>query len=273
MKQEMPAASPSSPLVRAKTKSWVALWTPVFHIFSPLMTHSSPSRSARVSIQVASEPWFGSVRPKAMPAFPASIFGIHSSCWASEPYFSIISTVGKLPTIGRLVLQVVEQPEPLGGQVLADHRHVEVRPAPATEALGQVVAEEPCLVGGTAHLAEQRLPLLVGQTVPIPVRAGILAPVVEEPLVVVTRLDRCDDVLDEGVELGEQGDEMIGQPEVHGGKVTHVASRRRPPPASTGTHRRGPTSPAPHCCDKATPTDSPSASATPPRRPHRAPKP
>ena len=116
MKQEMPAASPSSPLVRAKTKSWVALWTPVFHIFSPLMTHSSPSRSARVSIQVASEPWLGSVRPKAMPALPSSILGIHSSCWASEPYFSIISTVGKFPTMELSFCRSLNRPSPLAAR-------------------------------------------------------------------------------------------------------------------------------------------------------------
>ena len=52
----MPLASPDLPEVRQKTMSWLATWTPVFHILAPLITHSSPSRTAVVSIQVASEP-------------------------------------------------------------------------------------------------------------------------------------------------------------------------------------------------------------------------
>ena len=43
---------------------------PVFHVFSPLMTHSSPSRTAVVSMCVASEPWSGSVMPNAKPRAP-----------------------------------------------------------------------------------------------------------------------------------------------------------------------------------------------------------
>ena len=46
----------------------VALWMPVFQVFSPLMIHSSPSRTAVVSMWVASEPCSGSVMPKAKPS-------------------------------------------------------------------------------------------------------------------------------------------------------------------------------------------------------------
>ena len=52
----MPRPSPAEPLVRAKIRSYGAAWMPVFHVFSPLITHSSPSRTARVSMCVASEP-------------------------------------------------------------------------------------------------------------------------------------------------------------------------------------------------------------------------
>ena len=56
------------PEVRAKMKSWVAWWSPVFQYFSPLITHSSPSRTAVVSIHVASEPCSGSVsRNRCVP--------------------------------------------------------------------------------------------------------------------------------------------------------------------------------------------------------------
>ena len=64
----MPSACPGSPEVRAKTRSWVARCTPVFKRLAPLITQPSPSRSARVSSQVASEPWSGSVSPNAIDA-------------------------------------------------------------------------------------------------------------------------------------------------------------------------------------------------------------
>src|ERR1700712_6149909 len=57
----IPSPSPGLPDVRAMIMSYCALWMPVFHVFSPLITHSSPSRSAWGSLPVASEPWSGSV--------------------------------------------------------------------------------------------------------------------------------------------------------------------------------------------------------------------
>ena len=42
--------------VRAKMMSWVAWWSPEFHRFMPFNTHSSPSATAVVSRNVASEP-------------------------------------------------------------------------------------------------------------------------------------------------------------------------------------------------------------------------
>ena len=46
----MPSPLPGVPLVRAKTRSWEAVWTPVFQVFSPLITQSRPSRTAWVSM-------------------------------------------------------------------------------------------------------------------------------------------------------------------------------------------------------------------------------
>jgi hypothetical protein len=46
----IPLGLPGSPEVRAKMMSWVAWWRPEFHRFMPLMTHSSPSRTAVVSM-------------------------------------------------------------------------------------------------------------------------------------------------------------------------------------------------------------------------------
>jgi len=66
------------------------------------------------------------------------------------------------------------------------------------------------------HLREQRLPLLVRQAAPVPIRPCVLPPVVEEPLVVVLGLEGLDLAVDEVVELGEIVDELPRQFEVHG---------------------------------------------------------
>lgn len=73
MKQLMPCARPSSPEVRAKIMSWVAACRPLLKRFWPLITHSSPSFTAFVSSHDASEPWFGSVRPKATRVLPVNM--------------------------------------------------------------------------------------------------------------------------------------------------------------------------------------------------------
>ena len=79
MKAVMPSPSPALPAVRAMMRSYFALWIPVFQVLAPLMTHSSPSRSAWVSMWVASEPCSGSVMPKANPRRPSARSSIHSA--------------------------------------------------------------------------------------------------------------------------------------------------------------------------------------------------
>ena len=116
-----------------------------------------------------------------------------------------------------LVLQVVVQSESLRRQVLADHRHPEVGAVSPAELLREGVAVVPGGVGKPAGLAEQRLPLLVGQAAALPVGAGVLPAVVEEADVVVLLLERTDLPLDEVVELVEVRGKVLGQFEVHGG--------------------------------------------------------
>ena len=115
-----------------------------------------------------------------------------------------------------LILQIVVQSEPLRCEVLPNDRHPEVRSVAASEASGKVVAEVSGGIGSTAHLAEQRFPLLVRPAVTLPVGAGILAPVVEEPDVVVLAFERLDLVFDELVELVEQLLDVGRNGEVHG---------------------------------------------------------
>ena len=165
---------------------------PVFQVFSPLMIHSSPSRTAVVSMCVASEPWFGSVMPNAKPARAVEQL--------VDPVLLLL--VGAVlehqqqPDVvaddRALVLQVVVQTEALAREVLADHGHAEVGALLAAVLLRERVAVVTGLVGDVAHLAQQRLPLLVGQAAAIPVGAGVFAAVVEEADVVVLVLDRLD---------------------------------------------------------------------------------
>ena len=81
----MPVPLPGVPLVRAKTRSCEAVWMPVFQVFSPLMTQSSPSRVARVSMNVASLPWAGSVMPNAKCRRPAARSSTHSAFCSGLP--------------------------------------------------------------------------------------------------------------------------------------------------------------------------------------------
>ena len=82
------------------------------------------------------------------------------------------------------------------------------------------------LVGQFAGLAEQLLPLLLGQAAGVPVGALVFAAVVEVADVVVRLLQRLDLGLDEGVELGQVVDEVLRQGEVHGSGPS-VGARER----------------------------------------------
>jgi hypothetical protein len=90
MKMVIPLYSPPGDVFVASIMC-VATSTPEIIIFWPLMTNSSPSRTARVSMCTASDPAFGSVRPKHPRSSPAAILGSQSRFCSSLPLFSIIS--------------------------------------------------------------------------------------------------------------------------------------------------------------------------------------
>ena len=119
-KTVMPDASPSSPLVRAKTMTWLTTCMPVVHIFSPLIrqpgTPSFSSRTARVSMKVASEPWLGSVRPKAALISPLSSLSAYLSYWALVANSLNISTKGLLPTMECSFCRSLCRPSPLAAR-------------------------------------------------------------------------------------------------------------------------------------------------------------
>ena len=116
-KQPMPVGLPSSPACRANTNTWLALCRPVVHIFSPVIdqpeTPSRVVRSARVSIQVASDPCAASVRPKHQPRSPCSSGSIHRDCCSTVPKSRSIIGVIKLPTIEVSFWRSLCSPRPL----------------------------------------------------------------------------------------------------------------------------------------------------------------
>ena len=157
-KAVIPSGLPGSPEVRANTMSWVAWCRPELNRLAPLITHSSPSRTAVVSRYVASLPWFGSVRPKARRRVPSRKPGIHSATCSGVPKSRIISTVGKLPTIELSFCRSLWSPRPLVARcsrMIAISRLRRVAPAE----LGRQGEAQPAGgVGAAAHLARAAPP-------------------------------------------------------------------------------------------------------------------
>ena len=189
----MPSASPGLPLVRAKIRSCEAACTPVFQVFSPLMTQlAAVARRRVVSMKVASEPCAGSVIPNAKPLAagrqvvdPVRLL-IRAAVLEHQQQADVVADDHVL------VLQVAVQSEALAGQVLADHRHAEIGAVAAAVLRRERVPVMPGRVGPAPGLGQQRLPLPVRQAAAVPVGPGVLAPVVEEPDVVVLALQRPD---------------------------------------------------------------------------------
>jgi hypothetical protein len=105
---------------------WVATCMPVIHIFSPLISQPSlrVSRHGAGFHVVASEPWLGSVRPKAGDELAGKPPRMNSS--SRVPKSRNISDEREVADDRVLVLQVVVQAEALGGEMLADDRHPQV---------------------------------------------------------------------------------------------------------------------------------------------------
>src|SRR5262249_42725457 len=147
--------------------------------------------------------------------------------------------------------EIVVQPEALRGEVLADHRHREVRPALPAQLLGQPVAQVARRIGAPAHLAQQLLPLAARPAAVLPIRARVFAPVIEE--LDVLALERRDLALDERVELGELALDLVGDREVHAASTADAAmlSRWRSERLDLRVRERAAHSLAPHqlACD------------------------
>lgn len=119
-----------------------------------------------------------------------------------------------------LVLQIVEETEAFGGEVLADYGHPEVCTASggvgaAAVLCGECSSVEAGGVGEGAGFGQEGFPRGMWEAAGVPVGAGVFAAVVEEAVVIVFVLEGEDLGGDEGVEGGEEGFEGGGDGEVH----------------------------------------------------------
>ena len=115
-----------------------------------------------------------------------------------------------------LVLQIVVQAKPLGGKMLADHRHPQIGAVAAAIAPGNREAQMPGRIGEVLHLAQQGFPFLPGQPAVLEIGAGPFPAMIEEPDIVIGLLDRLDLARDETVEFVEIGDEVDRQCKIQG---------------------------------------------------------
>ena len=115
-----------------------------------------------------------------------------------------------------LVLQIVVQAEPLGGEMLADHRHPEIGAVLAAIAFRDREAQVAGGVGEILHLAQQRFPFMPRQAAVVEIGARPFAAMVEEADVVVGFFNRLDLARDEVVEFAEIGDEVGRQCKIQG---------------------------------------------------------
>ena len=114
------------------------------------------------------------------------------------------------------VLQIVVQAQPLGGELVADHRHPQVRTILAAIFLWCRKTPVAGLVGADAGFAQQQFPFAPWQPTVLEIGARPFAAVIEETDIVVLLLQRLDLGFDEGVKLGQIGNQIGGQREIHG---------------------------------------------------------
>ena len=86
-----PPLAPSSLSVTAKTMQKSATSPPVMKVFSPLITHSSPSRTAVVRMLRASEPAPGSVIAKQLIFSPSMVGRRYAACCSSLAWNRMLS--------------------------------------------------------------------------------------------------------------------------------------------------------------------------------------
>ena len=107
------------------------------------------------------------------------------------------------------------EPQALRSEMLANDGHAEVSAILTAKLLGQGITIMTRRVGAPAHLPKELLPLVPGQTAVLEIGPGPFAPMVEEALVVVLRLERLDFRLDEFIEGCQIGLKFCWNFEIH----------------------------------------------------------
>src|SRR5205807_817843 len=99
-----------------------------------------------------------------------------------------------------LVLQIVVQAKSLGGKMLANDRHPEIRAILAAVTLRDRKTQVSRIVGEVLHFPQQHFPLTPRQSAIVEIGACPFAAMIEETDVVIGVLDRLDLACDELVE-------------------------------------------------------------------------
>lgn len=110
-----------------------------------------------------------------------------------------------------LILEVVEQPKPLGGQVLAYDGHPEIATSRSTVLLGQGKAIEPGRISASPSFFQEILPFFRWNAACGPVGSAELTTVVKESLIVILGLQWGDITRDERVKVIQVGREAWGK--------------------------------------------------------------
>ena len=121
---------------------------------------------------------------------------------------------GKIADDRQLVLQVVVQAQPPGGQMLADGGDHQTADRLTAAGLGQAEPEMAGRVGAALHFRDQRPPFGARTPVVLPIGAGVLPSMIEK--LHVGAFERLDLRLDESVEFGQLGGDRGRQLKVHG---------------------------------------------------------
>ena len=96
--QEIPLCFGASGSVRTSSSQYWATWAWLVQIFCPLMTYSSPSRTARVRRLARSEPAWGSEKPWHQQCSPLRIAGRWNCFCSSEASVMIVGPAWRRPT-------------------------------------------------------------------------------------------------------------------------------------------------------------------------------
>ena len=165
----MPACFGASGSVRARQRPQSAVWADDVHTFWPSITHSSPSRTARVLSDARSEPEPGSLKSWHHDSSPRSIGSRNRFFCSSVPWAMSVGPAMSMPTMKKLACTSKWRsssdttPGLDAGASLAAVLHRPVRRRPAGLELGALPRLGRVELGGVVlvGLGPERLPAAV----------------------------------------------------------------------------------------------------------------